>query len=415
MEDILEALYLNFFSLYNSCYAKHPNAYISQEIRFMKLLVNDITGLEEIALSTDVNSSLLKVQNLNDSEFIIANLQTDNIHEEAFKKKKQTSKKNSNKALSANVSSITIPANANQTSNSVYSPKSNILLEQGTIFNDLLLCKEAVLILTKAIQSNPSNREAYIERALAYFETNQLSLALQDYESAKKLTVVAPFKYASHNLMAMSAIYIPENKIDFSKGLIAGTLSGASVSVVEFIPSTYSSCRGILNGLWAFVCSPNEVSQEMLNAAYGIGEFISNHSTEECFQCVVPELKELSLYWENINDYSRGEKIGYLIGKYGIDIFAPIGILKGVNKVKALKRANTMCTLEACASSKVKQIKIIEESTKRALTRTTLIETAKKGKILVKNSNVQYHIMQKKHAWEKVLNLVEILKKISKK
>ena len=127
--------------------------------------------------------------------------------------------------------------------------------------------------------------------------------------------------------------------------MVSGTVDGAKVSVVEFIPSIFSCCRGILNGLWAFVCSPVEVSQEMVNTAYAIGEFISSHSTEECFQCVVPELKELSLSWDKLNDNSRGQKIGFIIGKYGVDIFAPAGALKGMSKVRALKRANTMCTL----------------------------------------------------------------------
>lgn len=144
---------------------------------------------------------------------------------------------------------------------------------------------------------------------MAYFETNQLSLALKDYESAKKLTIVPPFKSGSHKAMTMAAVYIPENKTEFSKGLVSGTVDGAKVSAVEFIPSIFSCCRGVLNGLWAFVCSPVEVSQEMVNTAYAIGEFISSHSTEECFQCVVPELKELSLSWHELNDHSRGQKI----------------------------------------------------------------------------------------------------------
>ncbi len=51
------------------------------------------------------------------------------------------------------------------------------------------------------------------------------------------------------------AVYIPENKTEFSKGLVSGTVNGAKISVVELVPSIFSCCRGILNGLWAFVCS----------------------------------------------------------------------------------------------------------------------------------------------------------------
>ncbi len=160
-----------------------------------------------------------------------------------------------------------------------------------------------------------------------------------------------------------------------------------------------------MNGLWAFVCSPVDVSQEMINTAYAIGEFVSAHSAEECFQCVVPELRELSLSWDILNDHDRGQKIGYIIGKYGVDIFATGGVLKGIHKVRAMKRANTMLTLESCAASEANQAIILEESARRAIARTTLIESAKKGKIFVQNSNVQHHIMQLKHAWNKVITL----------
>lgn len=284
--------------------------------------------------------------------------------------------------------------------------QSDIALKNGASLNELLLYKEAIAALSEAIKFNPLNRDAYIERAAAYFETNQASLALKDFESAKKLSIAQPFKLINHKAMLFSDSYVPENKLEFSKGLVSGTVDGAKVSSIEFVPSILSCCRGISNGLWAFVCSPLEVSQEMVDTTYAIGEFIRDHSTEECFQCVVPELKELSLSWDKLNDLSKGQKIGFIIGKYGVDIFAPIGALKGIRKVQALKRANTMCTLESCAASQVKHTKILEESAKRAALRELFAaESIKKGKILTKSSNVQYHVMQPKHTWEKVLSL----------
>jgi hypothetical protein len=148
------------------------------------------------------------------------------------------------------------------------------------------------------------------------------------------------------------------------------------------------------------------VSKELIAATYAIGEFINKHSAEECLQCVIPELKELANSWNKMDDYLKGQKIGFIIGKYGIDIFAPVAAINGISKLRALKRANILCTLETCVSSELNQAKIIEECVKRAVAREFYItESIKKGKILVGNSNVQYHVMQKKHAWEKVLKL----------
>lgn len=396
LQDILEALYPKFFALYTSCYKNHPTPEIDREILFIKLLVNDISGLETTIFSSDSMSDSSKTQNSYDvGDSMVANLQSASVPGELD-------------------TPVVLRVDYLQSS-----PESDFFLLQGAFYNDNLLYQEAIKVLTLAIQFNPNNREAYIERATAYFETNQLPLALDDYKSAKNLTIVPPLKPGNHDAMMMGKLYIPENKIEFCKGLVSGIIDGAKVSVVEFVPSIFSCCRGISNGLWAFVCSPIDVSNEMVNTAYAIGEYIYYHSTEECLHCVVPELKELSLTWGNLNDYFRGQKIGYIIGKYGVDIFGPIGTWSGVQKVRALKRANTMITLESCASSEVKQMKILEESVKRATLRETIISNSiKNGKILVRDSNTQFHIMQPKHAWDKLVkitgNVEEDCKKVIK-
>lgn len=376
--DILETLYKKFIDIYLSCYKQHPNAEIGQEICFMKLLIGDIAALEQAIVSstampitcyssertTEYLVDFNKLTDIEDKDDLDRGLGIEACCTEPFSQ--------------ALCSHKAVPTS--------FSCQSEMLLAQGTFYNDILLYKEAIQVLTQAIRINPSNRDAYIERAMAYFETNQFSLALCDYKSAKKLTIVPLFNSDQRKAVIMAAGYIPKNKTEFSKGLVSGTVEGAKISAVEFVPSIFSCCRGILNGLWAFVCSPTEVSQELVNTAYAIGEFISSHRAEECFQCVIPELKELSLTWDKLNDYARGKKIGFIIGKYGVDIFAPTGILKGMNKVRALKRANTMCTLENCVISQTKQAKILEESAKRAFLREGL---AKTGHILTKTSNVQ--------------------------
>jgi tetratricopeptide (TPR) repeat protein len=362
LEYILDVIGAQYLKLYDSCYSKHPNNRISQELFFVPHFFETIEKSSKETLNFKSTLKLNKSSNKNEPD--------------------QT------KWLD-----------------------SQILLKDGRYLNDFLQYQESIKWFTKSIKLNPSNIDAHIERAMAYFETNQISLALKDYKAAKKLAVVPPFKPDSHKAILTAAVYIPENKTDFSKGLISGSIDGAKVATVEFVPSLFSSCRGILNGLWAFACSPTEVSQEMINTCYAIGEFIGSHSTEEYFQCAVPELKELSLSWDMLNDKSRGQKIGYIIGKYGIDIFAPVGVLGGVNKIRALKSANTMFTLECCASSKIKQSKILEESGKLALKRQNLVsEITTKGKIYPKNANAVPHILQDKHAWEKVVSIKKPIK-----
>lgn len=115
---------------------------------------------------------------------------------------------------------------------------------------------------------------------------------------------------------------------------------------------------------------------------------------------------DLSLNWHKIDDYSKGQKIGYIIGKYGVEIFAPLGAIKGFTKLNALKRANTGLTLEMCLSSSAKQAKILEKSSEFVVKREAIAQEAiKKSGLLFRNGNDKIHIMQPKHAWDKLIQL----------
>lgn len=431
LENIKEILALKYLDLYKSCLSKHPNKRIRQEIIFASQLFEAFSILiYDQGTSIEGTKGFLVGNRKLIEEMMIAELvglglvhsETDSTFGQTPISQCITEESNDRESFTEHcqqddVIALTITDKFYENSclkhlevNPMISQpdwlSSQILLREGSILNDFLLYKESIHILTDAIKLNPSNIDAYTERAMAYFETNQLRMAMQDYEMIKKLTFAPPFKFNSQKILKVAKIYAPENKIEFSKGLVSGTITGAKVSVSEFIPSIFSCCRGILHGLWAFVCSPKEVSQEMINTAYAIGEFISNHSTEECFHCVVPELKMLSISWDKLDDFTRGQNIGFIIGKYGVDIFAPVGILNGANKVRALKRANTICTLESCVSSQEKCAKIIKKSKERANIRQKIIsESVKYDKILVRNSNAEVHIMQPRHAWDKVVKI----------
>jgi hypothetical protein len=91
-----------------------------------------------------------------------------------------------------------------------------------------------------------SNKQAYFERAVAYFELGQFDLSLEDYFSSKiKLQPISP-----DSLELMS----------FSLGLTQGILKGGIQAGAEFIPSLLSSMYGLGHGLWAFAQDPVQVS-----------------------------------------------------------------------------------------------------------------------------------------------------------
>lgn len=69
----------------------------------------------------------------------------------------------------------------------------------------------------------------------------------------------------------------------------------------------------------------------------------------ESLKTTIPEVRELC-EWNEISDYKKGEIIGGLVGKYGLDIFLTAGSLKGIKVIHELRRANAIMTLETMTS-----------------------------------------------------------------
>lgn len=59
---------------------------------------------------------------------------------------------------------------------------------------------------------------------------------------------------------------------------------------------------------------------------------------------MISELKELVTNWNALTERQRGELCGYIIGKYGVDVFACAGSSKLMDTYRNLKRANAQLT-----------------------------------------------------------------------
>jgi tetratricopeptide (TPR) repeat protein len=456
LDTILETLFPKFLSLCTACHIHHPNVSVAREIRFMKNMIGDISDVDELpedfaekGLDGPLEAAIMDSEVQDALASSIDPLQGDSPckenEEEAQNngwEEPEVPPNNGFPGLKAGLycnQSIEIYKTWDCDHDNPGDDEIDYLedfdplmftrqFQQGVIYNNKLLYDRAIKDLSSVIKSChswyvPQNlsrlargnkddsyyvtvqRNALAERALAYFETNRLGLAIQDYESARKLTIrpqcswVVPMRKGA-------SIYIPKHKLEFSRGLINGHIAGAKVATTEFFPSLFDSFSGILHGLWAFACDPKDVSEEYLAAAYNVGEFVYTYGAGETIKILIPEIKELALSWNILDDYGKGEKIGYIIGKYGVEVFLPVALFRGANKVYALKRANTMLTLERCALSEANAAVIQKESAKAAAIRGNLIKDAlKSGKILARNYNAKCHIMQEKHAWKKVVAL----------
>jgi tetratricopeptide (TPR) repeat protein len=308
------------------------------------------------------------------------------------------------------------PNKSNYNSPKYLDAKSQILLFQAANLNNLNLYKEAIHVINSILATNNYSYDLYLERAYSYFGLGKIDLAVNDYEEAQKYNVQPPFVAPK---IFVDNVYIPKEKLQFSQGLLSGTIEGCKISAVEFLPSLLSCCKGMGYGLWCFVCSPSEVSQEFANSVYSLVQQIVSNTAKENLELFVPEIKELCLKWDFLDDHQKGLKIGFIIGKYGTEVFiAPAAVVKGAKTCYNFRRANTALTLQQISQSNVKKIKILEESSKRVTLQEQLIkEAVQKNKILTKSSNAQNHIMQEKHAWDKLIkisgNVEEDFKKLA--
>lgn len=201
---------------------------------------------------------------------------------------------------------------------------------QGTLQNILGKYTDAIETLSQVISSDPNNKNAYIERAIAFFEQGNFDRALNDYiKSEIKPTQIDE---SFHSL-------------EFSGGIVLGLCTGAGHTLENFVPSMLCSLQGLGNGIWAFTTNPKEVSVEMITACKNICGFFTDQTILESLKVLIPEVRELS-DWKDINDFKKGEIIGSIVGKYGLDIFLTAGAMKGIKVFHDLRRANALMTLE---------------------------------------------------------------------
>ncbi len=217
---------------------------------------------------------------------------------------------------------------------------SDLYLVEGRIFNENLSYDEAIISLTRAIEKDPLNFDAYLERAIAYFEKGDYSLALFDYlASGFRPKQIDIEKVETHDVFS------------FGEGIALGMLKGGKDSTREFVPSLLSSFRGISRTLWAFASNPIPVSKDMIESARACLELLKQITSKESLSKIVPELQKCLKDWDLLEDHVKGELIGYVIGKYSVDIFIGSGSIKILQAYRNLKRANALMNLESIANS----------------------------------------------------------------
>lgn len=244
--------------------------------------------------------------------------------------------------------------------------KTEIFLLDGQLNSELGLYQEAIASLCRAIEKDPKNIAAKIERAIAYFETGQWNLALNDYLNIKPAVDLSPIA--------------EQILLEFSKGLSEGASEGFLHAASDLIPSLISTASGAGNLLWAGICDPLYVPQKLAQATYEFFNYLSESNLATIAQSLDPEAYQLISEWKQSDDHQKGNLSGKLLGKYGFNFFTGAAIVKGIHAVKTLKeikKANQLFTLELISEEGIAKQQILEKSSKLQLTREEAIKKVK--------------------------------------
>ncbi len=291
--------------------------------------------------------------------------------------------------------------------------KADHYLNLGITFSEALNYSKAIEFLSKSIELDPKNRQAHIARAIAYFETNQIEEALQDYTLVK--------------LEPVNALPQEYDLREFGVGFLIGVNRGFSRQLEDLPGSILGSLQGSgqLWGVNLWATNPSEEvdkftneMEECLNtvikdaehlfsclATHNISkialEYLSNNDISEIaddisqvMDKVAPEFSDLVKNWQTYDPYMRGEKVGHYLGKYGLDVCIGYGSTKGMEVWRSLRQANAMCTLEVMAGSQANKVIIedlaaIHAQKRRGFFENALLHKDKQGKHILGHRNYE--------------------------
>lgn len=277
---------------------------------------------------------------------------------------------------------------------------SEMYRQEGEIYADLGIYDKAIFSLSKAIEKDPSNKDAYFQRAAAYFETGAFDLALNDYLTSEKGKNISPVNTKASK--------------EFKDAFLSALSNGAKEAAIDFIPSLIDV------GYTLISTPPDVIAMNLAGACYNLMKVTGSYLKDVDWSRVEgplnyqfstalmePGLKRLYENMHHLSEAEQGRLLGYAIGKYGTDIVmgtATFKVLSAAMRYSVachnLREANRMYALEILSAPGTRA-----ETIAAASERAALKKSANAALIVVKNPNVPFHVMQKKHAWEKLIIL----------
>jgi hypothetical protein len=242
-------------------------------------------------------------------------------------------------------------------------------MDLGSVCSEAMLYEKAVQYLTEAIKRDPNNKAAYFERAAAYFEMGAFDLALEDFIASN---------YSLENIQTYK-----ETSIAFREAFLNHLAYGATEALNDFVPSLCNTAYGINEAIWAFHPANPEADangEAFVNASYEMVACLADYCKNmdwNTLEGYVEQMRILFERFEQLTDSEKGELIGYVIGRYGIEILGGYGIVKAATVFRDLKFINRIRNLEAMSVSQVNKERVISDALRHAAQREAYFKNVK--------------------------------------
>lgn len=242
--------------------------------------------------------------------------------------------------------------------------------------------EQALYDFNKIIETNPNNSDAYLCRASAYERIWDYPAAITDYEQ-----YVAQ---AKHTWDSSS-----EFGVGFAKGLATG-IKDAGVEFGGFIADA--------------VIHPINTSADIWKSCCLLKQLAASAEWNAISQVLSPDAHKLITSWDLLSMEERGELAGHAFGKHGGDFFIPGATSKVVSAgLSEIKQLGKVCKAVKNAEKALVLEGLVEEGASVVGKGTHSIEkflsSVKTEKFSIKVPNVKPHVLQKKHAWDKLVKI----------
>ncbi len=234
----------------------------------------------------------------------------------------------------------------------------------GSVLNRAHLYSQAIATLDAAISANPHQKEAYFERALSYFDTSNFEQSLSDY-------------LASNTTPLSTDTPLLADQLAWTGGILEGLAKGGVDALASLGESVWDLTRLSCRALCEFTNDPIDASATaygstqraataVCNAASDLFDFVCSHELSETLsealqhaRSAIPEFDSLVTEWDQLDAHMRGERTGYLLGRYGCEFLVVVEAAQGAKYVRNLHRANAIANIEAYAESTTRANSIV--------------------------------------------------------